>query len=84
MGKIADPLRERILRFEELGIDKEYPLLIQTLEACANQIDRDHEQRIWQCEHEVRRRLCRDVRWAVNLLEDKCSRRQIRKRIDEC
>ena len=77
MGKIADPLRKYADGIPDgLGGD--------ALRSIADQIDRDHEQRMWQCEHEVRRRLCRDVRWAVNLLEDKCSRRQIRKRVDEC
>ena len=77
MGKIADPLRKYAEGIPGgLGGD--------ALMHIADQIDRDHEQRMWQCEHEVRRRLCRDVRWAVNLFEDKCSRRQIRKRVDEC
>ena len=77
MGKIADPLR----RYAEgipggLGGD--------ALRHIADQIDRDHEQRMWQCEHEVRKRLCTDIRWAVNLFESQCSRRQIRKQVDEC
>ena len=78
MARIAEPLRElaHTIRLESA---EDADLLM----ACADWIDREHEQRMWQCEHEVRRRLCRDVRWAVNLLEDKCSRRQIKKLMEE-
>lgn len=81
MAKVADPLRERILWLEELGYDEREPMLIQTLEACANQIDEEHQRRMHQCEHEVRRRLCKDVRWAVNQLEKQYARGWIRQQI---
>lgn len=76
MGKIADPLRKYAEGIPGgLGGD--------ALIHIADQIDREHEQRMWQCEHEVRRRICRDLRWAVNLIEDKCSRRQVRTIIED-
>lgn len=76
MGKVADPLRKYAEGIPGgLGGD--------ALRHIADQIDREHEQRMWQCEHEVRRRICRDLRWAANLIEDKCSRRQVRKIIGD-
>lgn len=76
MGKVADPLRKYAEDIPGgLGGD--------ALRHIADQIDCDHEQRMRQCELEVRRKLCRDIRWAVNMFEHESSRRQVRKE-DEC
>ena len=52
------------------------------LMACADEIDAEHKARMRQCEREVRRRLCKDVRWAVNQLENCHSRGWIRQQIE--
>jgi len=56
---VADPLRERILRLEELGYQESEPMLIQTLTACADQIDREHDRRMRQAKDEMRKATCR-------------------------
>ena len=66
MSKVADPLRERILRFEELGYDEKDPMLIQTLEACADQIDREHERRMEQQSYDLRKAFCRYIGGVVD------------------
>lgn len=78
MGKIADPLRElaHVMRLESA---EDADLLM----ACADEIDKEHQVRMWQCEREVRRRLCKDVRWAVNQLEQHAMRGWIRRQIEE-
>lgn len=58
VSKVADPLRERILRLEELGYDEKEPMLIQTLTACADQIDREHERRMDQAREDSRKHTC--------------------------
>ena len=55
----------------------------EELAAIADEIDGQHRQRMWQCEREVRKRLCKDVRWAVNLLEDCATRGWIRRQIEK-
>lgn len=67
MSKIADPLRERILRMDELGYDERAPMLMQTLSACADQIDAEHERRMEQCRHETKRAALRYLR---SVMED--------------
>lgn len=57
--RVADPLRERILRLEELGYQETNPMLIQTLEACADEIDRDHARRMDQARNDMRKATCR-------------------------
>lgn len=76
MTRIADPLR----RYADsipggLGGD--------ALHHIADQIDEEHQRRMWQCEHEVRKRLCKDMRWAVNVLEKQAMRGWIRKQIED-
>ena len=60
--RVADPLRERILRLEELGYQETNPMLIQTLEACADRIDREHERRMEQSRHETKRAFAKYIR----------------------
>lgn len=74
---IADRLRAHAGHLED---PKKRKLFLEI----ADEIDREHQMRMWQCEHEVRRRLCRDIRWAVNLFENGYDgRRSIRRRLDE-
>lgn len=90
--RVADPLRTWAKVFEEYAArnngfgaslsGEDFLSIANEMRMDADEIDREHEQRMWQCEHEVRRKLCRDIRWAVNLFEDKCSRRQVRKVAD--
>jgi len=56
--RVADTLRERILRLEEIGYQEKEPMLIQTLIACADQIDAEHERRMEDCRRETRRSTC--------------------------
>lgn len=65
-GKVADPLRERTLRLEELGIDKEYPTLIQTLDACADIIDAEHARRMESCRRGIRKDFARYMRSVID------------------
>ena len=79
MSKVADPLRERILRFEELGYQESAPMLIQTLEACANQIDREHERRMEQQSYELRKAFCRYLGGVINDYRHGMKRKRLRK-----
>ena len=62
MGRLADPLRERILRLEELGYGKREPTLIQTLKACADQIDAEHLKSMEMSRRETKRAFARYLR----------------------
>ena len=73
MARIADPLRERILRMVELGLDE--PMLVQTLDACANNIDQEHARRIEQCKKGVRRDFANYLRSVIADYEKGISRR---------
>lgn len=78
--RIANPLRDAVYDMQLDAEDSERLLEI------AEQIDNEHFHRMYQCESDVRKRLCKDVRWAVNLLERCWTRGGIRREIegDEC
>lgn len=76
MAKVTEPLREWIDTMDALGEPCGRLLEI------ADEIDEEHKHRMWQCEREVRKRLCKDVRWAVNQLESCYARGWIRQQIE--
>lgn len=92
-SKVADPLREWAKTFEGyasqnngLGVwfDGEDLLAIANdMRIDADKVDVEHHCRMWQCEREVRKRLCTDVRWAVNMLEKSVSRGWIREQLED-
>ena len=59
------------------------PTIGGNLKAIADGIDDEYKSRMRHAEHEVRKRLCTDVRWAVNMLEHRCSRRQVRDALED-
>ena len=76
---VADPLRERILRLEELGYDEKEPMLIQTLTACANQIDREHKCRMRQQSYDLRKAFCRYLCGVLDDYRHGMKRKRLRK-----
>lgn len=83
MARVADPLRDYADVMEHMTADNfdsiQGPKYLRGL---ADQIDEEHKRRMHQCEYEVRRRLCKDVRWAVNKLEKCCVRGWIGQQIE--
>lgn len=67
--KIADELRGHAGHLKD---PRDRKLFLEI----ADEIDRDHETRMRQCACEVRRRLCKDIRWAVNMFESGHNGRQ--------
>ena len=92
-SKVADPLREWAKTFEGYAsqnngsgvwLDGEDLLTIANdIRIDADEVDAEHQRRMWQCEREVRKRLCTDVRWAVNMLEKCVSRGWIRSQFED-
>lgn len=64
-GKVADTLRERTLRLVELGYDETNPVLIQTLDACADIIDAEHARRMENCRRGIRKDFARYMRSVI-------------------
>lgn len=57
--------------------------IARKLQAIADNIDAEHERRMEQAKREVRRKMARDMRWAVTMLEARESRRHIREGIED-
>lgn len=75
MASITDELREfASLCAGGMGGD--------ALRHIADNIDAEHERRMEQAKREVRRKMARDMRWAVTMLEARESRRHIREGIE--
>ena len=78
MPKITDELMEYADTVAEID-----PTIGGNLKAIAEKIEIKHSNRVKQAKHEMRRRLCTDMRWAVNMLEHNCSRRQLRDALED-
>ena len=66
--KVSKPLRQLIEETD--GMTRSVHVTADRLTKIADEIDQEHKRRMWQCEHETRRRICKDMRWAVNELEN--------------
>ena len=70
MGKIADPLREWVDCFDYPTLDKEYvEELRRAIRLMADEIDREHGNRMFQCRRETVRHCLHRVRSMMNDME---------------
>lgn len=79
MARMADPLREIILRMVEEGYLDMAPTLVQTLKACADKMDKEHERRMEQQSYDLRKAFCRYMGGIVDDYRHGIKRKRSRK-----
>lgn len=77
MSGVADVLRTYVRESRLLDAKVSAELM-----KVADAIDAEHGLRMEQAKREVRRRMARDARWAITMLEARESRRHIREGIE--
>lgn len=78
MTSITEDLRVWMNELDEEKYPAWFDEWMERLQSIADSIDAEHASRMWQAEHEVRRTMARDMRWATTMLEARESRRHIR------